>query len=211
MKTPLVKISKPRLLLVEGKDEVNFFTAFMEYMELQDIQIINVEGTPQFKPKLKALSFSPLFSKVTSIGVVRDADTNSNSAFQSVCNALESAELPVPEHPLVPTGNNPQVTVMILPGEDERGMLEDLCLKSVGSDPAIPCMEQYCQCLQQKCPSLPRIKSKAKVQVFLASRKEVGKSLGVAAKAGYWPLHDTVFDNVNNFLQLIVSNPGHGR
>ncbi len=200
------KITEPNLLLVEGPGDEFFFKALVKYQGLQNIQIINAEGTSNFETKLKALSISPQFrTTVISLGVVRDADTDSDLAFKCVTDVLESANLPVPEYALVPKGGNPQVTVMILPEGGESGMLEDLCLKSVEADPAMFCVNQYCQCLQQKCPSLPKNTSKAKVQVFLASRKEVEKGLGVAARDGCWPFHDAAFDEVKRFLG-IVSN-----
>lgn len=202
----MIEIVEPTLLLVEGNDDELFFKALMKYHHLQNVQIINVKGTSNFEPILKAISSSPQFrTTVLSLGVVRDADTDLDLAFKCVTDALESANLPVPEFALVPKGENPQVTVMILPEDGEPGMLEDLCLKSVESDPAMFCVEQYCQCLQQKCPSLPKNTSKAKVQVFLASRKEVGKGLGVAARDECWPFNDAAFDEVKRFLE-IVSN-----
>lgn len=203
---PPIKITEPNLLLVEGKEDVFFFEALMKDQGLQDIQIINAEGKDKFEPKLKALSSSPQFRTIViSLGVVRDADTEVDVAFECVTDALKSANLPVPESALVPTGNNPHVTVMILPGEGEHGMLEDLYLKSVESDPAMSCVEEYCRCLKQKCPFLPKNTSKAKVQVFLASRKEVGKGLGVAARDGCWPFEDEAFDEVKRFLEMVLN------
>ncbi len=180
---PPIGITEPNLLLVGGNEDVFFFKALMKYQKLQNVQIINVKGTSNFEPILKAISSSPRFkTTVISLSVVRDADTNSDLTFKCVADALESANLPVPEFALVPKGENPHVTVMILPEEGEPGMLEDLCLKSVEADPAMFCVKQYCQCLQQKCPSLPKNTSKAKVHVFLASRKEVGKGSRLSHK-----------------------------
>jgi len=126
------KITEPNLLLVEGPGDEFFFKALVKYQGLQNLQIINAEGTSNFETKLKALSISPQFrTTVSSLGVVRDADTDSDLAFKCVTDVLESANLPVPEYALVPKGGNPQVTVMILPEGGESGMLEDLCLKSV--------------------------------------------------------------------------------
>ena len=50
---------------------------------------------------------------------------------------------------------------------------------------------------------LPKNMSKAKVQVFLGSRKEAGKRLGEAAHAGYWPFGDNAFRPMKDFLQQI--------
>jgi hypothetical protein len=84
-------------------------------------------------------------------------------------------------------------------------MLEDLCLRAVAQDPAMLCVKQYFKCLQQQGLSLPDNMSKAKVQVFLASRPKAGLRLGEAAQAGYWPWNENAFEQVRDFLQRIAS------
>jgi hypothetical protein len=66
-------------------------------------------------------------------------------------------------------------------------------------------VEQYFQCLHQQGVPEPRNLSKAKVQVFLASREEAGKRLGEAAQAGYLPLEHEAFEEVRDFLRQLVS------
>ena len=204
LKNP-IELIEPNLLAVEGKDEVNFFKALVKYLDLQNVQILDIGGKFQFKHKLSAISKSPHFNNIISLGVIRDADTDSDSAFQSICSSLESVNLPVPEQQLEPIGNKPKVSVMILPGEGKPGMLEDLCLMSVLLDPSMVCVNEFCQCIQQTGLNLPKNISKAKVQVFLASREETGKRLGEAALAGYWPLDDEVFNQLKKFLRQIFS------
>jgi len=201
------EITQSRLLLVEGKDDLLFFDALIKQQNLQNIQIISYEGKPNLRRFLKSvLVKSPEFhNRVNSLGIVRDADTNASSTFQSICDALQSAGLSVPHRVLEPTGRHPQITIMIIPHGSTHGMLEDLCLDAVKADPATNCMEQYFQCLQQLPSSIPNNISKAKVQVFLASRHEPGKRLGEAAQAGYWPWNNGVFETTKSFLQQIVS------
>lgn len=202
-----IEITQNNLLLVEGKEDQLFFDALIRHQNLQNIQIISYEGTPNLRPFLKGvLVKSPGFrDRVKSLGIVRDADTNASSTFQSICDALQNAGLSVPNRVLEPAGHNPQITIMVIPHESPYGMLEDLCLKAVIDDPSINCMEQYFQCLQQLSSSTPNNISKAKVQVFLASRHEPGKRLGEAAQAGYWPWDNGVFETAKSFLQQIVS------
>ncbi len=200
-----IEILQPNILMVEGTEEEFFFGALIGKLGLQKIQVMGIAGKTNFRPRLKAFTSSPGFSQVTSIGIVRDANSDPKAAFQSIHDALQNADLPVPEHPLVSVGPNPRIVVMILPEVNTPGMLEDLCLKAVIPDPAMICVDQYFQCLQQQNLSLPRNTSKAKIQAFLASRLEAGKRLGEAAQAGYWPWNDKAFDQVKNFLQQIVS------
>ncbi|MFQ5852799.1 MAG: DUF3226 domain-containing protein [Candidatus Binatia bacterium] len=199
-----VGITKPNVLVVEGREEELFFGAFTEYLALQNIQIMGIGGKTNLQPNLKALTLSPRFTEVISLGLVRDANADPHAAFQSVCGALQSVELPTPERPLVSAGDSPRVTVMILPEEAAPGMLEDLCLSALVQDPAMTCVEQYFQCLQQQ-GSILQNPSKAKVQAFLASRREAGKRLGEAAQAGYLPWDHKAFDRVRAFLRQVAS------
>jgi hypothetical protein len=200
-----VELTQTNVLIVEGREEELFFGALIEHLGLQNIQIMPIGGKEQLRRNLKALARSPSFAKVVSLGIVRDANANPRAAFQSVRDALQAVNLPAPDRPLIPTGRDLQVTVMIVPAEDTPGMLEDLCLRSVLSDPATPCMEQYFQCLQQRDLPLPRNMPKARVQAFLASRREAGKRLGEAARAGYWPWNEAAFEPVKDFLQQVGS------
>jgi hypothetical protein len=200
-----VRIEQPNLLVVEGKDEELFFGAFIKTCGLQGIQVMPIGGKEQLRKNLKALVNTPGFSDITSLGVVRDADSDPKAAFQSVCDALQNANLLIPKCPLKPVGKNPRVAVLILPRGNEHGALEDLCLKAVAQYPALCCVEQYFQCLHQQGVPEPRNLSKAKVQVFLASREEAGKRLGEAAQAGYLPLEHEAFEEVRDFLRQLVS------
>ncbi len=198
------EIKQPNLLVVEGKEEQLFFEAFIRYMGLQSIQVMPIGGKQQLRSNLKALVNTHGFPTVASLGIVRDADSDPNAAFQSVRDALQAAGLSAPGSPLELVDGNPCVAVLILPGRGKPGMLEDLCLEAVMCDPAMKCVEQYLQCLPQQGIPGPRNLSKAKVQAFLASREEAGKRLGEAAQAGYLPLGHKVFEEVRSFLRRLV-------
>ncbi|SHI81870.1 DUF3226 domain-containing protein [Desulfofundulus thermosubterraneus] len=200
-----VRIEKSHVLVVEGKDEQLFFNALINSykteLNLPDIQILPIGGKSRLPGNLKALVNSPGFTEVISLGIVRDADEDAWAAFQSICSALGSAGLPVPPAPLVSAGSNPSVTVVVLPGDNRPGMLEDVCLAAVQDEPALLCVKQYFECLQNMSLSLPRQISKAMLQVFLASRPEVGKRLGEAALAGYFSLSSDAFGQLREFLK----------
>lgn len=200
-----IKIEQPNVLVVEGREEELFFGALTKHLGLQSIQTMPIGGKEQLRRNLKALVLSPGFSEVVSLGVVRDANADPGAAFQSVHDALQSVNLPAPERPGMPVGERPRVAVMILSEAGAPGMLEDLCLKAVVQDPAMFCVEQYFECLQQEELPLPDNISKAKVQVFLASRRKAGLRLGEAAQAGYWPWEAKTFEQVRDFLQQIGS------
>ncbi|MGC8878303.1 MAG: DUF3226 domain-containing protein [Anaerolineae bacterium] len=91
-----------------------------------------------------------------------------------------------------------------MPAEDKSGMLEDLCLIAVAEHPAMSCVVQYFECLQQKGLTGPRNLSKAKTQVFLASGPEAGLRLGEAAQRGFWLWDAPAFDPLKHFLRQIA-------
>jgi len=200
-----VQIEQPFLLVVEGKDDQLFFEALARTIALENVQVISVEGKTNLRARIKALAVGSGFSEVVSLGVVRDADTSPEAALQSVQGALRAANLPVPERPLELTTGRPHVTVMIVPGLNKSGALEDLCLDSVKNEPAIECAEEFFECLKERSSGFPRNLSKAMVQVFLASREQSGKRLGEAACAGYWPWDYGAFDEIKRFLRLVCS------
>ncbi len=204
---PPSTVEEPTVFGVEGMDQAYFFGALLRYLGLDGV-VWNLKGKSEYKKRLTALKQTTGFEQnVVSLGVVRDADDNAAAAFESVQGALRAAQLPVPEHPLEPIGDAPQVTVMVLPGQGEPGMLENLCLKAVEGDPAMVCVNRYFECLKQENVPLPRNRAKANLQVFLASRKKVALRVGEAAQAKVWPWEGQAFGEVKRFLQLVCSRP----
>ena len=200
-----IEIKQPHVLVVEGEDDVRFFEELAKHLGLRDIQILSAGGKTKLPLFLRVLPLTPDFSLVDYLSVIRDADTNPDGAFESVCGALDKAGLPVPKQLLVQTDTKPSVAVMILPGDNRQGMLEDLCLEAIAQDPAMLCVTQYFECLEKQKIARPDDMAKAKVHVFLASRKKPDKRLGEAAQANYWPMDSNTFDQVKAFLQRIGS------
>lgn len=198
-----IQITKSKILIVEGVDEANFFKAYLEkHLSISDIQILPIGGKILLPDYLDVLIIDPNFiSKVYVLAIIRDADNNATSAFQSVCGALKKAKLPIPNAPLQAVGKNPIVNVMIIPPCSSSGKLEDLCLQSISSDPALPCLDSYFSCLLTLPNySMSKNMSKAKVHAFLSSRIEPDKRLGEAALASYWPFDNVVFDPLKSFI-----------
>src|SRR5262249_28759450 len=144
------RLSQPKLLIGEGREEVVFFTAFLKHLDLSDVQIADYGGKYQLRSYLRALQMRSDFAQVVALGVVRDADADAARAFQSVYDALRDTGLAVPGTPGEVAGVNVRVGVWIMPDGDKPGMLEDLCLEAVQNDPAMPCVDDYFMCLSHK-------------------------------------------------------------
>jgi len=200
---PKIRLQKPKLLVVEGKDDECFFCALVESLGIDNIQVAGVGGKNQFRRQLQAIVKDDDFSKVISLGVVRDADANPAASFQSVRESLRDSGLPNPKKPLFFTQGLPRVAVMIIPSHKQKGALEDLCLEAVSEDPALTCVNQYFECLDSQDIDLPKDLSKAKIRVFLSSREDPTLPLGISAQKGYWPLDSKAFATVKGFLKSL--------
>jgi hypothetical protein len=198
------EITEPNLLVVEGRDEEEFFDALIRQQGISRIQVLSIGGKTKLRENLKALrDRTSSFANVLSIGFVRDADDNPEAAFQSVCDALQVVKLPVPPAPLTPAGHKPKVQILILPGGKNPGMLEDLCLQAVADHIQMDCVNDFFRCLENKNRPLSGSGSKAAIQVYLASL-EPGIPLGVAAGKGFWPWDKPAFDSIKRFLGQVA-------
>ena len=194
-------IEKSRLLVVEGPDDSRFLSALLRHLGREgEFDIRSLEGVSNFSQMMQTFPGISGFAQVESLGVIRDADQNAQSAFQSVCSALGNAHLSVPERPLSIAGEKPRVSVFIWPDCQSVGTLETLCLLSVRDDPAMDCVEQYFECLTHQLETIPKTLHKAHLHTFLASREKPGLRLGEAAEKGYWPWDHAVFEPIKRFL-----------
>jgi len=64
------QLTKTKAILVEGKDEQNFFTALFKYLQRDDVDIILVGGKENFKNEFPAFLKRPDFYKITSYAIV---------------------------------------------------------------------------------------------------------------------------------------------
>ncbi len=81
-------ITKPKLLLVEGKDEVELFEKLLVDLGLMGIDIRDIMGKTKYRKHIEALPRLSGFGEVTSVGIVTDADKQPKGAFDSICDAL---------------------------------------------------------------------------------------------------------------------------
>ena len=198
------RIEKPKLLLVEGIDEVRLFGALAKDIGAEDVQIRDYQGKGNLRRFLGVLPQIPGYSDLESIGVTRDADENSDSAAKRVRDALRAAGFPVPDSPLESTDDGRiSVRYLIIP-HGETGALEDVCLASVAEDPAMACVESYFGCIERSELDGPRATwmSKAKVHAFLSSRENPALRLGEAAARGVWSFDAPAFDPLKSVLRM---------
>jgi len=90
-------ITATKLPVVEGSHEKDFFKAMWRNLGLTGFQVLPIGGKEGLRLSLASLKNQSAFPQVTSVVIVRDADDNHAGAFQSVCAALASNGLPVPQ------------------------------------------------------------------------------------------------------------------
>jgi len=197
------QLSKLKLLIGEGSEEVLFFNALLTHLKITDVHVEHYEGKQKLASYLKTLKVRPGYREVVSIGITRDADDSAASAFQSVCASLKGAGLPIPSKPGEIIGKNPQVSVLILPDDQNSGMLEDVCLAAVETDSVLQCVDKYFECVLKTTGRQPSNMAKARIRAWLSSQIEPDKRLGEAAKAGYLPWDSPAFNGLKQFLQAL--------
>lgn len=197
-------IEEPIQLLVEGKDQKNFFETFIGHLRCQGIQVQDFGGVDELGRFLPVFVNSPGFSTVSSLGIVRDAERDGASAFRSVRSALGKAGLCVPDAPDRRSSGSPAVTAHILPGGGAAGMLETLLCRSFESEPVKGCIDDFFACVDGLPNSGPAVRrDKARAHAYLATRPEPQVSVGVAAQKRYWDLDHRAFAGIRAFLQSL--------
>jgi hypothetical protein len=99
------------------------------------------------------------------------------------------------------TSSTPRVGICIV-GVNGKGMMEDLCLKSVADQAEFACVEEYFRCIAQHS-TRNEFRSKAKVRVWMASHTDWEYHVGKAAEEGCWPWESPVFAALKSFLRVL--------
>jgi hypothetical protein len=191
--------------MVEGQDEINFFTSLLAFMGIEGVQIEQVCGKTNFTVKIPALIKSTGFIKnVKKFALIRDADQSATDAFESLRNVVLKAGLIPPSTINTFTqGQDIDVGIYLMPGNSDLGMLEDLCLKIVQDNNVLNCVEQFFTCCDANGANCkPKDKSKAKIQAYLAAMTEPVNQLGLGAKKGYYNFDSEVLSELKEFLRL---------
>ena len=189
-------------LLVEGRDGLNFFGAFVKHLELNNrVQVQDFGGVGELRGFLEAfVGLSGFSEAVQSVGIIRDAETNADGAFQSVRGSLRNAGLSAPSQPAGRAGDSPAVSVLILPGDGRSGMLETLLCESLAEAPERGCIDEFLKCVKDSRGAPIGNLDKACAHAYLAAGEEPRHSVGVAALRSQWNFDHPAFAGVRKFL-----------
>jgi hypothetical protein len=197
-------LTKPRVLVGEGRDEVNFFEALTAHLGVTDIQVEEYGGKGNLSRYLREfVSARPGRQNVLALGITRDADGNAALAFQGICTLLTNNQLSIPATAGQVAVGTPRVGVYLFPDNQRDGMLEDLCLDSVQTDGAVSCVDEYLRCVARNTGRQPSPPAKARVHIWLASQLVPDLRLGEAAQKGFWPWTAPALAPLIRFLQAL--------
>ena len=192
----------PAQLLVEGSDPKNLLRVFCTSWELAGIQIHDFGGFTELRDYLKSLRGISGYDGVSKLGIIRDAEQSAQSAFESIQNSLQNANLNSPDEPRAPSSGQPAVSVFILPDDASKGSLESLLWRSIEADPRAQCIDDYVACMELIDMTVAR-QDKVRILAWLAAQRRPTDSIGVAARMGYWdPMHQS-FAQIRRFLEAL--------
>lgn len=204
-----MRIRADRLLLVEGRDEVNLFKALLShcFADNPGIQVIDAGGKDKFSRNLRAIQTAALTgSPLRTVGVVRDADDNAAVAFESVCDSIRSAGYePPPNHGEFSKGV-PAVGVFIVPDGATSGAIETLCRRSRQADETTACVDEYLKCLQARAVMRSRNADKTFTHAYLAATRDPVARVGEGAMQGVWDFASPVFAPLSQFLRELAKH-----
>jgi hypothetical protein len=211
-----------RLLLVEGPDDMDFMFALLGELGLRNsIYLHKVGGFTKFQNELIALLLSAEFQDLRHLGIVRDADFNTDalsslqSHLQNANNRHPQRKFPVPQQArTVATHNDLQVSIMILPQAGIEGMLENLILDALANDHVLKCVNDYFECLEKTGIEAKRnIIAKAKIRTFLAGKAVDSQATHDESqiwemrhmfRMDWWTWEHTAFDELKAFLRQLA-------
>lgn len=192
------EIKKQYLIVCEGRDAQEFLINYLNSEALnfnphfsEYIQVIDFGGNDNLTHFLELLRNMANFDNVKFLLIIRDAETNFESAIQSIQKSLESNGLSVPKSPFMWENGTPKIGFLLFPNcnaESANGTLEDLCL-SILSNAKAPELKQeivyFMDTLKEKYHFKFSRPFKTKLHTYFSIHDDyVSLKIGEAAKAG---------------------------
>lgn len=191
---------KPRIIFVEGIEDVGIFTAICREENLTDvIQLIPYAELGKLSRFLVDVFVKdPDFKIVQRVGLTKDADKNSGGADQSLRDAWRRAQVALnqTQTPI------PECLRFTLPDNENNGRIENLCLQS-------PTFPEILECAQAMftCASVPADytidREKSIAAAYLSMMRKSGLRLGTGAGARCWNLQSAAFRPLRDFIREV--------
>jgi hypothetical protein len=194
-----------KLVLCEGKDDIAVVEGLCLHSKITGLNLEEYKGRDRLPEVVCSLPIRPEFARgeLESLAILIDAEKDRDASFQKVRDLVKKAFDVVVAKPGVFAGSKPRVAGFVVCDDSGRGMLEDVCLKSVSGRADHKCMEEYFKCLSEKM-GRKDFHPKAKFKAWLASQIDFNiRAVGLAATGGYLPWENEAFDDLREFLKNV--------
>ena len=216
------KIEKQYLIVCEGRDAENFLKTYLNNVSdtrqnlSENIQVMDFGGNNELTNHLENLRNTAGFDNLKSLLIIRNAETNFQSAMQSIQKSLESNKLPIPKSPFIwevpkdetpENDETPKTGFLLFPTCDanpENGTLEDLCF-SILSNAKAPDLKQeianFMDTLKAKHQFNFTYPFKTKLHTYFSIHNNyVSLKIGEAARAGAFDWNHKKLAPLKEFL-----------
>lgn len=214
-----IQISRPYLIICEGKADVAFLEHLIVERDLPIFQVIAANGNSRYQEILLAITAAPGFTNLAGILVIADNDMNPAAAFQRVRTQIQDAGgYAVPNALRIPVRNSqfPPIAVLMVPWDDEIGCLETILLEAVRAvKPELAaCAEEYSVCAHvNDWNEIERAKMKLQSLTSVICRSDPTTPVSFA-----WnrteeivslsqPCFNRITDFLRNFPLIVASRP----
>lgn len=182
-----------RVLLVEGPDDAYFFDAILTDIGASPAKVgINyLSGRDNFDSDLGVFLKSSPFKHgaVNTYAIVIDADTDPARAIADAHAVLKKYREPTPSSGSfvsAPSGRQGRVGLLLLPSGNEKGDLEEVCLRTIPNDPLYIRVNAFLSETISLGGEIDHL-SKRKVQTYLANKHgELCRGPGRAFSLGHF-------------------------
>lgn len=197
------------IILVEGKDDAIVLDIILTELNANpnEVRVIVAGGKAGFSKHfpliLKSTSFA---SKISTISIIRDADSDPVAALGEIHNLLKKLNLPQPDVASFSDHEGKRFGVYLFPKPGMSGDLEDLALELADASATLSAAHGYIDAAVEANTSLSKT-SKRKIQSYLAGAStEIRPTVGWAFKDGTITLNSQKAPELVSFLRIILDN-----
>jgi hypothetical protein len=151
----------------------------------QNLKFESYDGGSKMRHFLANLKVSPEFTRgeYTKILVTRDADSSYEAAWQSVKDSIQHVFAHTVANPgdWVKLESGPKIAAWVIPGQDQNGMIETLCLDAARSKAPemFTCLDPFVACLTTQWKEAPHEKIRFLLWTIIAKGPNVQDRLSM--------------------------------
>lgn len=215
---------EPFVLFVEGYGDLVFYAEFLKHLHFQEgsffIQDLRGHGRNKLEDQASLVLKPDNLETIRYAGVIVDADSDAEAAFQSVRDALRQAlstNIPGLGEWVAKPGSELKVGIFIAGGLDKVGEVESLAWSAWSAQPHHQdlkhCVERFIACAKSSNHPI-QSEDKVRIGAALSVLNEDDPRLGPGARAGLFPFEAPEFEGLRRFFdeprQHLARQPNSG-